>query len=828
MKKLLRSATAITLAALTMSSCMDWLNSDQFEKNHVQADDFFSFGTTGKVVLCLDYGQTGAGALVSLYDADPMIHLDSCAVLNDTLVPLYQQFTDSEGKVFTEIGIPAHVISDVWLYSDFMALPQCEHCVIENGVIFNFRHAEPDITKAAGTKVSGNLESFKIRDGFHVISKWRNKYGGNQEDGNGIFSTGNLSGYDITAIKAAVWNGNSSKPGYLDNTRYASKGSEWTNTTVNKYFYNGAGKLDSLESAQVYFTFVQENGWYEDVIGYYFYPSDKVPASPDEVKKYIILPNASVSGNAPYGTTGFVADWGYGNAPVGTNTRVQLLYEDSNGRMTPDFPAGTTIGYFVISNGWNVGGEGTLLIEEEGTKAIPGTKAAGTKAIEQDIYIRKDQSGTVDLGAYYTNVEWSMDNYSCCAFNPRNEYSGTRYADIITWGATGNSTLTAFRNVWDSWGRCTRTDLATFHIHIVNSESEIPSQGEKLPGSIDFSKPIFYSNSEWNGSGEYRCMSRNTPSYIIYGFEDDVDKTFEDVVFTVSSYPQQAILDPKNPDIMDMNGVSAQRLRVATREVSTYCFEDMWPYEGDYDMNDVVVEHRSAVYFDNENDVLEVTDTFTVCNERYSSGAGVEDAFAIRIPKNERGVKIELPAGAYDETETGSIILFENAQDCIGDAFVIRRLFNKGDMTLGRLTRGLDLDPFIIPLMPDDISGGLTCRDDHRREVHFPKKTGTSMIEPLYYINDIEAFYVFRDNRHPFAISIPLPAAQSTSDIAYAKYNGSMFVIPQEMGDIENQYSKSGHSFAEWVESGGSRSTDWYKYYSPRSGEKVRTEMKRQ
>lgn len=817
MKKLLWPVTATVLVALTMSSCMDLLNSDQFEKNRAQADDFFSFSTTGKVVLCLDYGKTGAHALVRLYGQDPIISQDGRSVLADSLVPLYQQFTDSEGKIFTEIDIPAHITDDVWLYSDFMALPQCEHRHIENGVIFNYRLVEADApTKALPTRnVVSNPVTYSIGNGFHIISKWSNKYGG-LNDINGVVSTGNLSEQDITAIKEAVWNGSSTKPSYFDNTVYADKESGVINTSIT-----GTG------SAEVFFTFVKEDGYYEDVIGYYFYPSNNVPASPDQVKKYIILPNASVSGNAPYGVYGFVADWGSYNAPASTNKRVQLLYEDSYGRMTPYFPAGTTIGYFILSNAWNVNG-GSTLIEEDGTKSVGTRSTAGTKAITQDVYVVAGQSGLIDLGSYYSDLALSQDNYSCSAFSARNEAAGVRYIDINTWGSTGKATITASRTTWSVYGIPTTTIIGVFNIFVVRSQSEIPQAGERLPGSIDFSKPIYYSNREWNSGNECRCMARRTSEYIIYGFEDDVNKTFEDVVFTISANPKQAVLSTPAQDDIDINGSHAEKLKIGQRNIFTYCFEDLWPYQGDYDMNDVVIEHRSTAYFDNDNDLVEVVDSFTVCNEKYSSGKGVKDAFAVRISQDVRGSGIELPAGAYDEYETCSIILFEDAQENIGETFVIRRKFDKGTVTIDKLPIGTDMDPFIIPVMPDEAEKGRSCRDKYRREVHFPKKTGTSYIEPAYYMNDVEAFYVFRDNRHPFAISIPLEAAKTASDISKARYSGSMFVIPAEMGDIETQYTKSGHSYGEWVESGGRYSTDWYKYYSPASGEPVRTEMKRQ
>lgn len=821
MKKLLRLSVTIALFVPILSSCSDTLNSDQFEKNRVNADDFFSFNTTRQVTLCLDYGQAGAYALVRLYDNNPLVYdeQEGRYMLNEELAPLHQQFTDSTGCVFTKVSIPVHVSQDVWIYSDYMALPQCEHCLIENGVIFNFRHVDnPDFTKAGISRaVVSNPEMFKINEGFHTIVKWSNKYG-KPNDSNGIYSSSSLTSDDMAAAAKAVWSGNTSRPSYFDNSSYTVKSTELTNTKVPATYYDGQGKIQSLESAQVFLDFVMENSWNENVIGYYFYPSDNVPQSPDKVKKYVILPNTSVAGNPPYGVQGFNnLDWGYYNAPVSQNSRIQLLYEDEQGKLTPNFPPNTTIGYFVITDGWAANGGSTSFDSGSTTKS-----ALTTRAVNKNVYIKAGETGTIELDDYYTNVEWSQTNYNCAAVNPQNNNGYTKTAYVYTW-AKGEVTITAFRTIWDSWGNSTRVTLGTFNVFVNDTGTGPASGGETQEGKIDFSKPTFYSNKEWNSDGAGHFINFNYNGYVIYGVEDSDDKAFDDFVFMVSSNPASAIVNSLNPDVIN-GGYDDPNPTALLHDIATYCYEDIWPYVGDYDLNDVVIEHRSSVCFDRFNNVTQVIDSFTVCNDRYSSGEGVSDAFAIRIPLDQRGSIINLPAGAVNETETSSIIIFENAQDNIGELFVIARYFDQGSLSLKDLTRGLDLDPYIIPVMPDE---SITCYDSHRREVHFPKKEGTSKIESVYYINDTEAFFVARDNRHPFAISIPLRTAQTADEIAQAKKDGSMFIVAPEMSEIDGQYAKSGHSFAEWVESEGKTCTDWYRYYSPRSGESIRTEMKK-
>ncbi len=42
-------------------------------------------------------------------------------------------------------------------------------------------------------------------------------------------------------------------------------------------------------------------------------------------------------------------------------------------------------------------------------------------------------------------------------------------------------------------------------------------------------------------------------------------------------------------------------------------FEDLWPYRGDFDMNDVVVEYESTVGYNRANEVLRTIDNIRYC-----------------------------------------------------------------------------------------------------------------------------------------------------------------------------------------------------------------------
>lgn len=114
------------------------------------------------------------------------------------------------------------------------------------------------------------------------------------------------------------------------------------------------------EPTEVYVTFISEYAWSQNLLGYYHYDSDKVPASSNDVLKTIIFPNVSKGGHVPYNKGGSenipnvnpnteAANVGTaGDAPLTEYTTVQLLYNYPDGTVSTLFPVGTTIGFFIM------------------------------------------------------------------------------------------------------------------------------------------------------------------------------------------------------------------------------------------------------------------------------------------------------------------------------------------------------------------------------------------------------------------------------------------------------------------------------------------------
>lgn len=395
-------------------------------------------------------------------------------------------------------------------------------------------------------------------------------------------------------------------------------------------------------------------------IGYYYYKTNDVPNSPDKVDKFIIIPNASIAGDDPYTGRGS-NKYSQSAAPIERNTKIQLLYQDENGNVSTKFPAGYTIGYFIIPNGYT------------------------------------------------------------------------------------------------------------------------PNKG------IDYSINYIYSNKEWNkiyAGQQARFISLSTSNgTVVYGVEDGDDTSYEDILFCIDANPNEAIQDPDRP-VIDPEEPTVTSSETTYR---TYAYEDIWPNGGDYDLNDVIIEHKRAISFNSNNYVLKVEDTFVPVQK--SGAATYSNAFAVQYVASQRG-SIELPAGAVDETETSSVILFPDAKSVQGNEFTVTRTF--ADNTLPKKNLESDLNPFII--------AQYTAGADNRTEVHLPKKKATGKANAEQIGAEDDAYYINKDGKYPFAIM--LPATTGTE-------GPIRFTPAKETVRIDLEYP----DFAKWVESNGATNNDWYLYY---------------
>jgi hypothetical protein len=106
-----------------------------------------------------------------------------------------------------------------------------------------------------------------------------------------------------------------------------------TNTRADFFENDNVRNTILTEDAQVFVTFAHETAGWRNALGFYTYPSDEPPESLDDVENMtIIFPNVSYHN---------------GGGDLYRSDRVNISQN------VGEFPAGTSIGYFLISQGWD-------------------------------------------------------------------------------------------------------------------------------------------------------------------------------------------------------------------------------------------------------------------------------------------------------------------------------------------------------------------------------------------------------------------------------------------------------------------------------------------
>jgi LruC domain-containing protein len=235
--------------------------------------------------------------------------------------------------------------------------------------------------------------------------------------------------------------------------------------------------------------------------------------------------------------------------------------------------------------------------------------------------------------------------------------------------------------------------------------------------------------------------------------------------------------------------------------VGTLAFEDLWPYKGDFDMNDLVVNYKHIIVTNSQNKVVEMNSTFDLLavGARYKNGFGFEisrlNASQIKSITSSHA-KTALEAGQ----EKATILVFENAFDLVppGQDAMINTYAKLPKVTCSSISltttfignismEELGTAPFNPFLIADQKRG---------YEVHLPGYAPTSKADALLFgtkddgSKPANGIYYKTKEGMPFALHLPV----------------GQFQYPVEMASITDAYLK----FAPWATSNGAAYPDWY------------------
>ena len=133
------------------------------------------------------------------------------------------------------------------------------------------------------------------------------------------------------------------------------------------------------------------------------------------------------------------------------------------------------------------------------------------------------------------------------------------------------------------------------------------------------------------------------------------ENDYNDVAFVISSNPIAAIEVPDVPNPGDRQGTEMYS--------GVLGFEDNWPEQGDYDLNDVVMKYQSSVDYNIDNKVLNIIDKFTLA----WTGANYKNSFTYEVPFDLSKASKVTVNGSEASSYSGNVItLFKDAKAELG------------------------------------------------------------------------------------------------------------------------------------------------------------------
>lgn len=601
----------ILLLAVIISACKD--EKDYYDPNWERPHCDFTFDTEGMVSLDLTYENIGFPTSVyfELYDQMPVDEVNGIYVKKENLLPLYSGYTEEDGTFSTNLNLPSY-LKDVYIYTPaFYAQTVIKATCVSGKIVATDGAMSGESKSVRAGSVSKSYYCLPVKnegwktwlgeyddstgkiDGFYepgtsspgtteTVYLWQDDFSSKKnytfsnkdieiEDGTLEIEAKNKSSLGKVSIPALTWIGSVDK--IIVTFKMKSKDSG--TTYVGIYASNGTLSKDS-QTAGKSFTDVTlsvykpksglkitlvgpSNNGYKDLII-------------DDLEIYYMKTSSGTSADGPYhegyrykySGTGF--DLSIDPTVVGNLYKAHTAVININQKNCPeeyrsssDMLVGTdaevaltllggntcwnsSLGYYYYKDGET---PSSLTVAhpivifpntQDGKWSNNPSAATACQGVER---------GTCVQLMYYPNIASGSKDGATKIF-PK----GTRIGFVLA------------TNGWSN--RISGYTADKKYRAATSSGLSVDNNG------IAFNKP--------------RTAVYKYNDYVMISFEDHVDdENFSDVVFTMKSNPLDAF----------ENIIEVTKDEIVTKEQKgIYAFEDIWPTEGDYDMNDVLVECR--------------------------------------------------------------------------------------------------------------------------------------------------------------------------------------------------------------------------------------------
>ena len=213
--------------------------------------------------------------------------------------------------------------------------------------------------------------------------------------------------------------------------------------------------------------------------------------------------------------------------------------------------------------------------------------------------------------------------------------------------------------------------------------------------------------------------------------------------------------DPNDADVSTINYYPGEG------DYTTFAFEDLWPYQGDYDFNDFVIASNRVIKINASGKVTSVEFDFKL----KGIGASFRNDFCISVSDPNDAAEVHLTSSENLVMETMHLgsdteIRFPAIKDVFGSVGFVNTQTDKTDLGIKTFSLSIRLDG---TLDYEDLSTDqyLRINEEEGREVHLPGKKNTSLADETMFQtghDDSDAAknkYYLTENNLPWVIEVP-------------------------------------------------------------------------
>ncbi len=298
---------SVAMLSIVLLSCSETELKEDISTDHLAGIGAVQEVNAQVVQFDLSYDvPEGYKVAFEVYVINPFKIEGGVLVKKEDCSPILTGITDGKGQ-YQMSRMISEKVKDLYVYTSYAGVPALLYGEIVNGVVTPY---EVDLTS---------------------------------ESANGSVETKATSVYPYTTLGSWNYLG---KPDYISKTeKINSKLLRTINSTFPEWKKAKADYIQCADihintSTELYISMVSEGSFFDNVLGYFTYEGDITKVDPNTIKEYVAFPRANIIQLLPGG--------------LKAGEMVKLKYYDATGASFDKFPAGTSIGWILRSDGYNV------------------------------------------------------------------------------------------------------------------------------------------------------------------------------------------------------------------------------------------------------------------------------------------------------------------------------------------------------------------------------------------------------------------------------------------------------------------------------------------